>query len=99
MASAPMVRGSATDEPHHPVGRIRRTRFLMLVAGLVMSVLVLSAIFVVTLLVYQEKAGEPGVRHVPPEAVNRSLSYLAHGEKLVHDTPGTKVVPFAGSAF
>src|SRR5262249_27396999 len=61
MASAPMVRGSATDNPHHPVGRIRRTRFLMLVAGLVMSVLVLSAIFTVTLLVYQEKAGEPGV--------------------------------------
>src|SRR5439155_17316677 len=80
-------------------GRIRRIRLLMLIAGVVMSVLVLSAVFVVTLLVYQNKLGEPGTRHLPPEAVNRSLSYLAHGDKLVNEMPGTKVVPFAGAAF
>src|SRR5262249_25482309 len=70
--------------------------------GVVMSVMVLSAIFVVTLLVYQPKPGEPGVRQLPPEAMNRSLSYLAHGGKVAQadpEAPAPTPVPFAGRVF
>jgi hypothetical protein len=43
MATAPMVRGSPTDDPETPRGRIRNTRILMVVAALLMSVLVLGS--------------------------------------------------------
>jgi hypothetical protein len=116
MASAPMVHGDATDDPKHPVGRIRYTRLLMLAAAVVMSLFVITSIFVVTLLVWEEKPrpdGEGTMRVVPEKAVNRSLSYLAHGDKLRQQLPpnadegavggnhvrGEVVVPFAGPAF
>jgi hypothetical protein len=106
MASAPMVQGSVGDDPAHPRGRIRHTRWLMLVAAVIMCVLVLSSILVVTLLVPNDQI-DPGmgapVRH-------RALAYMAHGEKLKAttlvdgerkplDVPPEQVVPLAGRAF
>jgi hypothetical protein len=61
MASAPLVNGSPTDHHEHPRSRIRKTRFLMVVAALIMCVLVLSSVFVVTLLVPREAIVQGGV--------------------------------------
>jgi hypothetical protein len=90
LAAAPMVEGSPGDTEEHPRGRIRKTRLLLVVAALIMCVLVLSSVFVVTLLV---PPGSSGILH------HRALSYLAHGEPLQHDIPASYVVPLAGQAF
>jgi hypothetical protein len=94
MASAPMVQGSPTDTEEHPRGRIRRTRLLMLVAVLIMSVLVLSSVFVVTLLVPPDSNGITGYR---------ALAYLAHGEPLQAATlvtgPGRSRPSLPGTSF
>jgi hypothetical protein len=93
MASAPLVHGASSDNPAHPRSRIRKTRLIMVVAALIMSVLVLSSVFVVTLL-------------VPPEAImkgdvvqHRALAYLAHGEPLANGVMGEDVNPLFGKAF
>jgi hypothetical protein len=75
LATAPLIRGSSSDDPHYPARRIFNTRLMMVSAAVIMSVLVLASVYVVTLLLpesalYDFKTGE--VRH-------RSLSYLAHG--------------------
>ncbi len=108
MASAPMVEGSPGDSEEHPRGRIRKTRLLMLVAVLIMSVLVPASVFVVTLLVPRPKAADPSAG--TGIAQYRALAYMAHGEPLVEgvvvngekvlrDVPPDKVVPLAGKAF
>ena len=93
MASAPLVRGASGDNPAHPRSRIRKTRLLMVVAALIMSVLVLSSVFVVTLL-------------VPPDSIirgdvvqHRALAYLAHGESLTTGVMGADVSPVLGNVF
>jgi hypothetical protein len=97
LAAAPMIDGGPGDREENPRGRIRRARLLLLVAALIMSVLVLSSVFVVTLLVPPESDGI--TRH-------RALSYLAHGQDLrpnpadaEHPIPASEVVPMAGKAF
>jgi hypothetical protein len=93
MASAPMVAGSASDNPAHPRGRISRTRLLMLAAAIIMCVLVLSSIFVVTLFVPSTAIGPAD------NAEHRALAYLAHGQPLKGGIPPGDVVPISGSAF
>jgi hypothetical protein len=78
MASAPLVRGSPNDNPAHPRSRIRKTRLLMIVAALIMSALVLSSVFVVTLLVPKEALIHTDV------VQHRALAYLAHAEPLAN---------------
>jgi hypothetical protein len=93
MASAPSVKGSPNDDPGHPTGRIWRTRFLMLVAALVMSALVLGSIFVVALLVDRRQLmGPSGVEH-------RALSYLAHGGMMADNALAVQANGIFGQGF
>jgi hypothetical protein len=73
MASAPLVHGAPTDRPEHPRSRIRKTRMLMVVAALIMCVLVLSSVFVVTLLVPRTAIVTTEIVPVPPRPVEASV--------------------------
>ncbi|MBY0231594.1 MAG: amino acid transporter [Gemmataceae bacterium] len=84
MASAPLVRGAERDDPHRPGWRIFNSRLMMIAAALIMCVLVLSSVFVVTLLVPDAGLVKDG------EVQHRSLSYLAHGGRVIgEETEGT----------
>jgi hypothetical protein len=72
MASAPLVRGSPSDTPDHPRGRILRTRMLLIVAAIVMSVFVIGSVLVVSALV------KPADLEVDGVMQHRALAYLAH---------------------
>jgi hypothetical protein len=93
MASAPSVTGSPYDDPARPKGRIRRTRLLMLVAALIMSVFVLGATLVVGLLV------DPSRLIVGDVVEHRALSYLAHGGQLADDALGVNMNWLFGQNF
>jgi hypothetical protein len=88
MASAPLVRGRDDDPPQKPVGRIRNTRKLMVLAALIMSVFVIGSVLVTTILVPERElrpvpnsqyAGLKAREIAPREASERALAYLAHG--------------------
>jgi hypothetical protein len=93
MASAPLVNGSPSDNPNHPRSRIRKTRLLMVLAALIMCVLVLSSVFVVTLLVPREAILQGEV------VQHRSLAYLAHGEQLADGRVFSDINPLLGGFF
>jgi hypothetical protein len=93
MASAPVVSGSPHDDPSHPRGRIRRTRFMLLIAALIMSAFVIGSMWVVTLLVPPETIGEGKT------ATHRALAYLAHGGPLVGAVKGEVLGPWFGPVF
>jgi hypothetical protein len=69
-----LIRGEAGDDPHHPAGRIRSTRKLLLTAALIMSVLLLSSSLVTATLIDPNELGEGG------RAQGRALAFLAHGQ-------------------
>jgi hypothetical protein len=94
MASAPLVAGPEGEDPHHPRGRIFRTRVLMLTAALVMSVLVVASVYVVVILV-----PEGGLVDTAGTRTHRALSYLAHGEQLRDNAPGWMANPMFGAMF
>jgi hypothetical protein len=96
MASAPLVRGRLEDTPEHPRGRVRNTRKLMVFAALIMSVYLVGAVLVSTLLVpktHLELRPRPNDAAPPsktggrapekPLASERALAYLAHGAPFV----------------
>jgi hypothetical protein len=89
----PEVRGSRTDDPEHPHGRIENTRKILFLAALIMSVYLLGAVVVTTLLI---PAGAFGPRGL---ATNRALAYLANGGSLVHGVSPDAVSPFFGTWF
>ncbi len=94
MASAPLVEGDPADPADRPRARVRRTRTLMVVAALVMSVFVLGSVLAVTLEVPAGKLG-PG-----RAARNRALAYLAHGKDVLQDgRPVEDICPLFGEAF
>jgi hypothetical protein len=93
MATAPMVRGSASDTELRPAGRIRHARLLMIAAAVIMSLLVLGSVSVVSALVPASAIGEGA--HVQ----HRTLAYLAHGQPLVHPVQVHQVSPLFGPAF
>jgi hypothetical protein len=74
VAVMPLVEGDPGDDPHHPAGRIRNTRTLLLTAAVVMSVFLLGSSLVVVTLIPAADLMEEG------PAVNRALAYLAHAE-------------------
>jgi hypothetical protein len=97
MIVMPQVRGRAGEEPGHPHGRIRNTRKLLLVAGLIMAVYLMGSVLVTTLLVPPEALATKG------PAANRALAYLAHGGRLAPG-PGPEQLsaafgPLFGSAY
>jgi hypothetical protein len=95
LVSVPLVRGSASDTPEHPRGRIFNARLMMIAAAVLMSVLVLVSVSAVGLVVPLEGLKDSGgvVHH-------RAVSYLAHGSVLrsglsAHD----EIAPYFGTAF
>ncbi len=69
-----LVRGDASDDPQHPIGRIRNTRKLLFTAAAIMSLLLLASAFVTSTLIDPNELRSGGA------AENRALAYLAHGE-------------------
>src|SRR5262249_13895660 len=90
-ATAPMVAGDPRDDPAHPRGRIRNTRKLLVVAAVIMSLYVLGAVFVVTLLL------PPGTQGEGNRGMYRALAYLAHGETLLDGRPASAANPLFGT--
>jgi len=77
----PLVRGDPTDDPAHPLGRIRNGRRLLTAAAVIMSLFLFASSIVTTLLIPQAafRTGGP--------ANGRALAYLAH--RLLGDGVGT----------
>ena len=96
VAVMPLVKGAVNDDPKNPLGRIRNTRKLLLLAAVIMSVGLLgSSMLVSTLipptdLIYFDETGQPVKSDDWPKdkpkpdqklpAHERALAYLAHGE-------------------
>jgi hypothetical protein len=77
VAVMPLVQGHPGDTPAHPAGRIRNTRYLLLTAALIMSVLLVCSSVVTTVLIPAEefRGGEDGPAG---KANGRALAFLAH---------------------
>jgi hypothetical protein len=93
----PLVRGSPTDTPRHPEGRIRNTRKLLLTAALIMSGFLITSSFATTVLIPHQEF-EPGGR-----ASGRALAYLAHrylgnGFGTAYDLSTISILWFAGAS-
>jgi hypothetical protein len=113
VAVMPLIRGDAADTHDQPLGRVRNTRKLLLVAALIMSVGLLGSSFVVSTLIppdallYFDESGHPvkpddwppGKPKPKAPAHERALAYLAHGERLAHGPEGTKLNPLCGPVF
>jgi hypothetical protein len=113
VAVMPLIRGEPTDTHDKPLGRVRNTKKLLLVAAIIMSVGLLGSSFVVSTLIppdallFFDEDGNPvkpddwPLGKVKPKAAahERALAYLAHGERLAHGPEGTKVSPICGPVF
>lgn len=93
MLLMPLVRGRPDDDPDRPRGRIRNTRKLLAVSALLMSIALLAATFVTTVLIPAQALRTDGL------AQNRALAYLAHGGMLAGLPAGERIAPFAGLTF
>jgi hypothetical protein len=93
MIVMPQVKGQPGEDLRHTKGRIRNTRKLLVTAALLMSVYLLGAVLVTTLLIPASQFGPGG------QATNRALAYLAGGGALA-DGPGPATLgPLFGPAF
>ncbi len=105
VAVMPLIQGDPGDDPHHPRGRIRNTRRLLVTAALVMSAYLLGSAFVVATLIPPDALKEPG------PAADRALAYLAHGQSphdvnpmfgevfgTIYDISTIVILGFAGAA-
>ncbi len=86
-AVMPLVRGDADDNPKKPLGRIRETRKLVTSAAVVMSLLLVGASVVTSMLL------RPGALVADGPAANRALAFIAHGETA------TPISPLFGPTF
>ncbi len=93
----PLVRGDPTDDPAHPLGRIRNGRKLLTAAAAIMSLFLCASSVVTTLLIPQAafRAGGP--------ANGRALAYLAHrllgdGVGTLYDVSTIGILWFAGAS-
>jgi hypothetical protein len=97
VAVMPLVRGSATDTPEHPQGRIRNTRKLLLTAALTMSCFLVTSSFATTLLIPHREFEKGG------QANGRAVAYLAHqylgnGFGTAYDLSTISILWFAGAS-
>jgi hypothetical protein len=97
VAVMPLVEGDRHDTEEHPVGRIRQTHKLLLIAALIMSVFLLSSSLVTTLLIPSAAFEKGGV------ANGRALAYLAHlylGDTFgtIYDLSTIAILWFAGAS-
>ncbi|MEO5741380.1 MAG: amino acid transporter, partial [Vicinamibacterales bacterium] len=97
VAVMPLVKGDPTDTEGRPIGRIRNTKKLLLVAALIMSVLLMASSLVTTVLI-------PGDALMPGGlAAGRALAYLAHQHLgtifgTVYDLATVAMLWFAGAS-
>lgn len=91
MILMPQVRGKKGEDSQTPEGRIRNTRKILFSAALIMSVYLLGAVVVTTLLI-------PDTSFTDGRANNRALAYLAHGGTLTGQATGA-INPLFGPWF
>lgn len=97
VAVMPLVRGEPGDNHNQPTGRIKNTKKLLLVAGLIMGLLLLTSTIATTVLIPPEAYKTGG------EADGRALAYLAHkylGHSIatVYDISTILILWFAGAS-
>ncbi len=78
VAIMPLISGG--KNPDELKGRIRHTGFLLLTAGLIMSVLLMGSSICVTTLIPSHDLVNSFGEIFPAKAKDRALAYLAHGE-------------------
>ncbi len=93
----PLVRGSSSDTPEQPRGRIRNTRKLLTTAAGIMSFFLITSSFVTTLLISAPEFKTGG------KASGRALAYLAHqylgnGFGTIYDVSTISILWFAGAS-
>jgi len=93
VAVMPLVKGDANDTPHNPVGRIRNTRKLLILAALIMSVFLLGSSLVTSTLIAPVEMKKGGSAH------DRALAYLAHGDQLIDGEGAAVISPLFGNVF
>ena len=97
VAVMPLVKGEPGDTEDRPVGRIKNTKKLLLVAALLMSVLLMASSIVTSVLI-------PGdLLHPGGEAAGRALAYLAHEHfgtmfGTIYDVATVAMLWFAGAS-
>jgi hypothetical protein len=97
VAVMPLVKGEPGDTESRPVGRIKNTKKLLLVAALLMSVLLMASSIVTSVLI-------PGdLLHPGGEAAGRALAYLAHEQfgttfGTIYDVATVAMLWFAGAS-
>jgi hypothetical protein len=97
VAVMPLVEGDRAETEERPLGRIRNTKKLLLVAALIMSVLLMASSIVTTVLIPGEVLMPGGA------AAGRALAYLAH-EHLgtvfgtIYDVATVAMLWFAGAS-
>lgn len=93
----PLVKGSSSDSPQHPRGRIRNTRKLLTAAAVIMSFFLLTSSLITTLLIPAAEFASGG------KANGRALAYLAHlhlgdGFGTIYDLSTISILWFAGAS-
>ncbi|ALS57449.1 amino acid transporter [Rathayibacter toxicus] len=97
VAVMPQIRGGVGDTELAPVGRIRGTKKLLLVAAVTMSAFLITSSVVTTLLIPQAEFQPTG------QANGRALAYLAHaflgdGFGTLYDVATICILWFAGAS-
>ncbi len=93
----PLVRGSSSDTPEQPKGRIRNTRKLLTAAAVLMSFFLIASSFITTILIPAAEFKTGG------KANGRALAYLAHqylgdGFGTIYDLSTIGILWFAGAS-
>jgi hypothetical protein len=97
VAVMPLVKGDPGESDDRPVGRIRNTKKLLLVAAVIMSVLLMASSIITTVLIPSDVMLPGGA------AEGRALAYLAHqhlGQVFgtVYDISTVAMLWFAGAS-
>ena len=97
VAVMPLVKGLDSDTPDNPVGRIKNTHKLLLVAAIMMSFYLITTTFITSVLIPANEFIEGG------KANGRAISYLAHhllghGFGSLYDFVTILILWFAGAS-
>lgn len=93
MTVAPNVRGSGATAEAQLAGRVRNTRKLMLAAATIMTLYLMSAVMVTTLLLPVAALEPAGA------ARHRAISYIAHGGALKDGNSASQLHAWFGERF
>lgn len=99
VAVMPLIKGDPDDDSRYPKGRIKRTKWLLSTAALIMSLFLIGSSITTTVLI-PAKLFLPGLE---PNANGRALAYLAHtylGHYFgtVYDISTVLILWFAGAS-